>query len=218
MDDTAIIVTAYCGGAVENEQRKMTKSLCKSLYEKGHFVILASHSTIDLETQQYCHMFVYDSNNDFHVDGVPQSNRSHSVAELTSIHNALKLLPKRFKYVLKVCFDNSPKIDYADIIEKCKQTGKRCVTGRWVPMEITLGLNLMFFEPEFFQETLSLKELYRYDMVPNIEHAWFDSVVEKGLLDEVHREVYDLPPYFFGHNIQQYSHDGGQWVREYPYD
>ncbi len=212
MNDTAIIVTSYCGGAIEEPQRRMTKVLCKSLYESGHFVILASHSIIDFETQKYCHISVYDSDNSFHVDGIPERHRFHSVAELTSIYNALKVLPERFKYVLKTSFDNDPTIDYADIIEKCKQTGKRCVTDKWDNAN-AFGLNLMFFEPEFLKQSMSFKDLHHLDKTPNMEHAWFNSIAEKGLLDDIHGEVGN----FFGHNIKQYSHDGGVWVDEYPY-
>lgn len=218
MNDTAIVVISYCGGQHEDLKRKMTRVICKNLYEKNHFVVLSSHSPIDLETQKYCNIFVYDSDNSFSVDGIPKSNPSHSVAEITSIHNALKLIPKKFKYVLKVCYDNQPDIDFADLIQKCKNTGKKLVTGKW-GNDVTLGMHLCFFEVDFFRQTLSLDELYRYDLSPtNLEHVWYDSVRDKNLLDEVHREMYDAPPYFFGYPILQYSHDGGTQVDEYLYE
>jgi hypothetical protein len=218
--DTAVIVPAYCGSnTIEGEKQKrlMTKTLCKSLYEAGHFVVLASHSTIDIETQNYCHLFVYDCDNSFSVDGIPERNRPHSVAELTSIHNALKLLPKRIKYVLKVCYDNQPDFDFADVIQKAKNTGKKLVTGKW-GNDITLGVHLCFFDIDFFHETLSFDELPRYDSQPNLEHVWYSSVRDKGLLDQVHgSEMYDRPPYFFGHEVKQYSNDGGTRLVDYPY-
>lgn len=218
--DTAVIVPAYCGSnTIEGEKQKrlMTKTLCKSLYEAGHFVVLASHSTIDIETQNYCHLFVYDCDNSFSVNGIPERNRSHSVAELTSIHNALKLLPKRIKYVLKVCYDNQPDFDFSDVIQKAKNTGKKLVTGKW-GNDITLGVHLCFFEVDFFHDTLSFDELFRYDSLPNLEHVWYSSVREKELLDEVHFEAYDKPPYFFGHEVKQYSSDGGAILVDYPYE
>jgi len=123
----------------------------------------------------------------------------------------------RDRYVLKVCYDNQPDFNFSDVIKKSKDTGKRLVTGKW-GNDVTLGVHLCFFEVDFFLETLSLDELPRYDSLPNLEHVWYSSVRDKGLLDQVHLELYDKPPYFFGHEVVQYSHDGGVDMDEYPYE
>jgi len=94
MIDTAIIVTSYCGGNHQEAKRKMTKTLCKMLSEKDHYVILATHSPIDSETQEYCDIFVYDKDNRFSFDGIPQRTTNHGVAELTLMRNAVNLIPK----------------------------------------------------------------------------------------------------------------------------
>lgn len=217
MNDTAVLVTTYCAGEHEEEQRRMTKILCRNLFESGHFVVLASHTPIDLETQNYCHIFVYDSDNSFSVNGIPSNhNRNHGIAELRSFHNALDILPKKFKYVFKLAYDNNPDLDYHDIISKCKKTNKKLVTGKW-GNDVTFGLHTCFFDVDFFRETFSWDELYRFENSVNIEHVWFESVRDKNLLEETHRELYHTPPYFFGYYINDYSNDGGKSIQHYPH-
>ncbi|NBP00463.1 MAG: hypothetical protein EBU90_10130 [Proteobacteria bacterium] len=213
MRDTAIIVTSYCGGNFQEEKRKMTKTICKKLFNAGHFVVLASHSTIDEQTQEYCDLFVYDRDNRFSFDGIPTRTTNHGVAELTSIHNALKLLPKQYKNILKMSYDNQPDLDYHDIITKCKETNKRAVTAKW-GNDVTLGTQMFFSDIEFFNQTLSMNELYRCEK--DLEYVWFDSVADKNLLNEV--EILDIYRDFLGHNVLQYAHAAGTSVDHYPYD
>jgi hypothetical protein len=213
MNDTAIIVTSYCGGNFQNEKRKMTRTICKMLSEKGHYVILSAHSPIDIETQNYCDLFIYDKDNRFSFDGVPQRTTNHGVAELTLMHNAVNLIPKRFKYLLKMAYDNKPDLDYHDLIQKCKETGKKAVTGKW-GNEISLGTQMYFSEIDFFNKTLSIDELYRCEK--DLEYVWFDSVKDKGLLDQVH--TIDIYRDFLGHDVLQYAHAAGTFVDHYPYD
>lgn len=217
MNDTAVLVTTYCSGEHEEKQRMMTKILCRNLSQSGHFVILASHSPIDVETQKYCHLFLYDSDNTFTVNGLPHRNANHGIAELKLFHGALDILPKNFKYVFKLAYDNNPDLDYHDIISKCKETGKRLVTGKW-GNDVTFGLHTCFFETNFFRETFSWNELHRFETTVNIEHVWFESVVDKNLLDQTHRELYHTPPYFFGYYINDYSNDGGKSIQDYPHN
>lgn len=213
MNDTAIIVTSYCGGNFQEEKKKMTKTICKMLSEKGHFVILTTHSTIDTETQSYCDLFVYDKDNRFSFDGVPQRTTNHGVAELTLMRNAVNLIPKGFKYLLKMAYDNKPDLDYHDIIQKCKETGKKAVTAKW-GNDITLGTQMYFSEIEFFNQTLSMNEIWRCEK--DLEYVWFDSVKDKNLLDQVH--ILDIYRNFLGHDVLQYAHSAGTFVDPYPYD
>lgn len=213
MNDTAIIVTSYCGGNFQEEKRKMTRTLCKMLTEKGHFVILATHSPIDIETQNYCDLFVYDRDNRFSFDGVPQRTTNHGVAELTLMRNAVALIPKGFKYLLKMAYDNKPDLDYHDIIQKSKESGKKAVTAKW-GNNVSLGTQMYFSEIEFFNQTLSMDELWRCEK--DLEYVWYDSVNEKGLLDQVH--IHDIYRNFFGHDVLQYAHSAGTFIDPYPYD
>ena len=213
MNDIAIVVTSYCGGNHQEEKRKMTKTICKMLSEKGHYVILTTHSPVDADTQNHCDVFVYDKDNRFSFDGVPQRTTNHGVAELTLMRNAVKLIPAEFKYLLKMAYDNKPDLDYHDIIQKCKETGKKAVTAKW-GNDITLGTQMYFSEIEFFKQTLSMSELYRCDK--DLEYVWYDSVKDKNLLDQVH--VLDLYRNFFGHDVLQYAHAAGTLVDHYPYD
>jgi hypothetical protein len=60
-------------------------------------------------------------------------------------------------------------------------------------------------------------ELYRFENSVNIEHVWFESVRDKNLLEETHRELYHTPPYFFGYYINDYSNNGGKSIQDYPH-
>ncbi len=213
MNDTAIIVTSYCGGNFQEEKRKMTKTICKMLSEKGHYVILTTHSPIDADTQNYCDVFVYDKDNRFSFDGIPQRTTNHGVAELTLMRNAVNLIPKGFKYLLKMAYDNKPDLDYHDIIQKCKETGKKAVTAKW-GNDVTLGTQMYFSEIEFFNETLSMNELHRCEK--DLEYVWYDSVKDKNLLGQVH--ILDIYRNFFGHDVLQYANAAGTSVDHYPYD
>jgi hypothetical protein len=211
-NDTAIIVTSYCGGNFEAEKRKMTRVICKRLFEAGHHVVLASHSTIDEETQKYVHAYVYDSNNSFQINGLPNRTTNHGVAELTSVHNALKFLGD-FKYFMKVTYDNKPDLDYHDVIAKCKQTGKKAVTAKW-GNNVTYGTQMYFTEIDFFNRTLSLNEVSRCDK--DLEYVWFDSIGDLGL----HDDVCLLENYhnFMGQDVLQYSHSAGTSVDRYDFE
>jgi len=213
MNDTAIIVTSYCGGNYQEEKRKMTRTLCKMLSEKGHYVILTTHSPIDSETQDYCDVFIYDKDNRFSFDGIPKRTTNHGVAELTLMKNAVKLMPEGFKYLLKMAYDNKPDLDYHHIIQKCKETGKKAVTAKW-GNNLSLGTQMYFSEIDFFNQTLSMNELWRCEK--DLEYVWYDSVNEKGLLDQVH--ILEIYRDFFGQDVLQYAHSGGTFVDHYPYD
>lgn len=217
MKDTAIIITSYCGGTAPDAKRKMTKTLCKRSKQLHNFVCLASHSSIDEETQEYCDMFVYDANNSFKVNGLPTLDHvnGHGVAELVSTHNAVNLIERLgFKYFLKLAFDSDPNADYNEVIYKSRETNKKLVTGN--AGANTLGTHAYFCEIEFFKNTFSLNEVYRCDKFHggNAEFVWFDSISEKGSLDDVLvLEFHD----FFGHDIRGFSHNGGTFVRDYNF-
>lgn len=216
MKDTAVLVTTYTGGKGPELKRHMTKTICKSLQEQGNYVLLASHSTIDEETQSYCNHFIYDADNSFKLNGHPNRDWYHPVAEFKSMHDAVAIFKRMgFKNFLKVTYDIDPNVNYAEIIEKCKQTGMKAVTARWHNVLTTMGTMLFFTEIEFFEKTFGLQEVYKFDR--NIEDMWFESAAQKNLI----HEVMILPTYedFFGHNIKSYAgqYEEGTRFLDYPY-
>jgi len=213
MFDTAVVVTSYCGEPSSDAKRNMTKILCKNLRNFPFYICLSSHSTIDIETQNYCDMFIYDKDNRFSFDGVPSRQNNHGVAELTSVNNAVSQLKRLgIKDFLKVSYDNQPDLDYLGLIEKCKEIGKKAVTGPW-GSPYTLGTHMYFCETDFFLETLSLEELYRCEK--DLEYVWYESVRDKELLEHVHitNDYQD----FLGYKINQYCHHGGRIVDNYNF-
>jgi hypothetical protein len=213
MFDTAVVVTSYCGEPSSDAKRNMTKILCKNLRNFPFYICLSSHSTIDIETQNYCDMFIYDKDNRFSFDGVPSRQNNHGVAELTSVNNAVSQLKRLgIKDFLKVSYDNQPDLDYLGLIEKCKEIGKKAVTGPW-GSPYSLGTHMYFCETDFFLETLSLEELYRCEK--DLEYVWYESVRDKGLLEHVHitNDYQD----FLGYKITQYCHNAGRKVDNYNF-
>jgi hypothetical protein len=214
INDTAAIVTAFFGN---NEnffyKQNMARTLCRNIKRSDIFTCLASHSTIDEKTQSYTNISIYDADNSFQINGKPNVTHNHGVAELTSMHNAVNALKRfGFKYIIKFPFDIVPEMDFIKLIDDCKATGKKLVTGRW-DNDITIGTFAFFAEIDFFLETFSLDEIYRCDK--DLEYAWFDSVNEKGLLEQVHFcSGYNN---FMGNNMTQYSEGAGTKVSQYPF-
>lgn len=215
---TAVIVTTHCAGVGESEKRKMTKTLCKTLSNSGLFVCLASHSSIDEETQLYCDGFIYDKDNSFQIGGKPESNLTHGMAELKSVHNAVNFL-SRFGYThfLKVAYDNIPTVDYKDIVDKCDRicaTGnKQMVTAYW-GNDYSLGTHVFYSSIEFFKEAMPLTTPDVYQ--EQLEQKLFSNFRDRCLL----HKVYIIENYnnFLGHEFIQYSHAGGSRVDNYPFE
>lgn len=215
---TGIIVTTHCAGAGEEMKRKMTKTICKTLSRAGNILCLASHSTIDEETQSYCDGFVYDKDNSFQIDGKPETNLTHGMAELKSIHNAINFF-ERFEitHFLKVAYDNIPSVDYGDIIRKCENIcaagDKNMVTAYWGNNH-SLGTHVFFSSIEFFKKHLTLKtpEIYQEQLEQNL----FYHFQNKNILNEVY--IIDNYRDFLGHEFIQYSHAGGSRVDHYPFE
>jgi hypothetical protein len=213
VNDTAAIVTAFFGENETQQKKYMAKILCRNLKQSGLFTCLASHSTIDEETQSFTDLSIYDADNSFQVNGLPKVTHNHGVAELTSMHNAVNSLRRfGFKYIMKFPFDIRPDMDFQQIINDCKSTGKQLVTGRW-DNDITIGTFSFFANIDFFLETFSLNEVYRCDK--DLEYAWFDSVKEKDLMNHVHFcSGYNN---FMNNNFTQFSEGAGTKLAPYPF-
>jgi len=224
--DTAILITAYTGGndpeyfntggdSIVQHKRHMAKTLVKYLKETGYYICLSSHSTLDEETQRYCHSFIYDSDNRWQIDGVP-NRPNHGVAEMTAIHNGLNVLSRYgFKNVLKLCYDQHPNLNYPKLIQKFESLNTKLATYK-SPWDLA---TLCFFaDIQFVKETFSMNEIWRCE--GPVERAWFDSVRDKNRMDEVHGyssydEMLELPqgsPHHFA-SLQQ----DGTVINEYNY-
>jgi hypothetical protein len=203
MNDTAILITAYTGGndpsfhscgdeAAVKRKEHMAKTLTKYLKQSGYYVCMSSHSILDIETQSYCHSYIYDSDNSWQINGLPR-RPNHGVAELTAIHNGINLLEgKGFKNILKLCYDQHPDLDYPKLIENYKSLNKKLVTFQ-TPYD--LATMCFFSDIQFFKETFGLNEVYRAEYA--LERAWLESVREKGRMEEVfgystYREMLEL--------------------------
>ena len=222
--DTAILITAYTGGndpeyyncgdeTVVQSKRKMAKTLVKYLRQTDYYICLSSHSILDEETQSYCHSYIYDSDNRWQIDGVP-NRPNHGVAEMTAIHNGLNVLSRYgFKNVLKLCYDQHPDLNYPKLIQKFESMNAKLLTYK-SPWDLA---TLCFFANiQFIKDTFSMKEIYRCE--GPVERAWFDSVTEKGLMYQVHGyssydEMLELPP----NSVHHFASLPGNVISEYNY-
>lgn len=214
---TAILITAYTGFANPELKIHMTDVLCHQLKKSGHFVCLASHSNIPESTQENCDIAIYDLNNDWQIDGIP-SRPNHGVAELTSILNGMGILNRMgFTHVLKLCYDVCPIVNYYSMIDRCEALGSNLVTYK---NNTDLGTLMFYSKIDFFLETLSIKEIWRFERA--IEAGWFDSVNEKGLMNQVTGFGYQEYNNFIGLLSDEelhYSHfrEDGNLVKPYPF-
>lgn len=227
--DTAILVVSYTGGndpehyscgdyTIVQKKLRMLRTLMKKLKETGYYVCLASHSILDEETQNSCHLSIYDSDNCWQINGVPK-RPSYSIAEMTSIHNGLDLLRARgFKNVLKLCYDQRPDVDYGKLIKKFETSDKKLIT-----LQDDYGVGTLFFfaDMQFVKDTLSMDEIHRIDYLPvqAIERMWFNSIRDKGLTHEIQKystyeEMMEIP---LGSPVHFSSMDGGNKLYDYNY-
>ena len=203
--DTAILVTAYTGGndpvyhscGDDNavlRKRLMAKTLVKYLSWSGYYVCLSSHSTLDEETQNYCHSFIYDSDNRWQIDGVP-NRPNHGVAEMSAIHNGLNVLSRHgFKNVLKLCYDQHPDLNYPKLINKFESINKKLIT---LQDNYGIGTLCFFGDIQFVKDTFSMNEIWRCEGA--VERAWLGSIRDKELTEQIHGystydEMLELPP------------------------
>jgi hypothetical protein len=214
--DTAILITAYTGGndpdyfktgddSIIHQKRHMVKTLVKYLKQSGYYICLSSHSTLDEETQNMCNSFIYDSDNRWQIDGVP-NRPNHGVAEISAITNGLNVLSRYgFKNVLKLCYDQHPDLDYPKLIGKFESMNKKLLT---LQDDYGVGTLCFFADIQFIKDTLSMNEIWRCESA--VERAWLGSIRDKGLVDQIHGyssydEMLELPagsPHHFA-SLQQ---------------
>lgn len=225
MKKVAIIITAHCAGRHKLMQEKMTETLSRELSKLSkdkYYICLATHTPLGPEIQQYCDGYVYDSDNSFQINGLPEQipgrKLSHGMAELKLIHDALNYL-ERFdvaEHFLKLTYDVAPNLDFNNIINNCQQVleheKKSFITSNWESPD-SLGLLMFYSHKGFFRKTLSLgtPELW-YDQ---IEKQFYNHITSMNLWNQVYvTESYNN---FLGCKIKEYSHGGGRHIEHYPF-
>jgi hypothetical protein len=213
--DTAVVVTTFCGEPDIELKKHMTKTLVKSLKERDLFVCLAAHSIVSEEIQQYCDVVIYDKDNSFQVNGQPQVNPNHGVAEFTSIHNAINSLERfGFKNIFKLSYDCNPTVDYDYIIEKSKSHDRHLVTGRWHYAYDTAGSLGFFCDIDFYRNILPIERTTpRLNMA--MEDVLFHILRERNLFEYVH--LYENYETYFENDHVQFCHHGGKVVENYTF-
>jgi hypothetical protein len=222
--DTAILITAYTGGndpeyhscgdsSAAQRKRGMLKTLAQHLSKTGYYICLSSHSIVNEQTQDLCHTTIYDSDNRWQIDGVP-NRPNHGVAEMSAIQNGLNHLSgKGFKNVLKLCYDQHPDLDYPRLIHKFESLNTKLATYK-SPWDLA---TLCFFaDIQFVKDTFSMTEIWRCEGA--VERAWYDSVTDKGLMHLVHGystydEMLELPP----NSVHHFASMDGNKLHDYNY-
>ena len=215
-NDVAILITTFCGDPKKELKEYMTEKLCENLHNTtDYYTCLVSHSPISQKTQQYCNSFLYDSDNRFQFDGLPDCQESFWIAELTSIHNGLNYLKsKGFNKFIKITYDCDPTIDFNRLIQSCLSVEKPLVSAKFQNLSDAIGTFIIMSDIDLFKEVLPLEDYAKYNTFT--EWLIYKSLNEKNLLHKVHLEPgYDN---FFGLNINQYSFCGGkEFYREYTF-
>jgi hypothetical protein len=214
-----IVITAYCEGTGADVKKQMVHKLCEKLSKSGHYICLATHSPLSVEIQNFCDGYIYDSDNDFHINGIPVEGRNHAIAEMKSIHNALNYLDRfGFTEFFKLTFDCDPEIPYNTIIERAQDIvdnhGKEFVCSGW-GNEKTLGALVFYSTFDFFRTITSLDAPEK--MKSCFEVNWFLVAEEKKVLDKVHMCHVRLYDDYLGYPMKDYAHQGGTELDHYPY-
>jgi hypothetical protein len=168
---------------------------------------------VDEIAQSSCHTTIYDSDNRWQIDGVP-NRPNHGVAEMSAIQNGLNILSgKGFKNVLKLCYDQHPDLDYPRLIQKFEGLNTKLATYK-SPWDLA---TLCFFaDIQFVKDTFSMAEIWRCEGA--VERAWYDSVTDKGLMHLVHGystydEMLELPP----NSVHHFASMDGNTLHDYNY-
>jgi hypothetical protein len=214
-----IVVTAYCDGEGSEIKIRMAEKLCQELNKTGHYVCLATHSTLPQSVQKLCNAYIYDSDNDFHIDGLPVEGRNHGIAEIKSVHNALNYLERfGFKEFFKVSYDIDPTLPFNTIIERAQfivdNYNKEFVGSGWGDNR-TLAALTYYSTFDFFRKITPLETPEKYKSC--FEVSWFLSAEEKGVLDKVYISHIRLYDDFLGFVIRDYSHQAGTEIDYYPH-
>ena len=219
MKKIPIVITAYCDGEGAETKVRMAERLCQELSKSGHYVCLVSHSTLPEKVQKYCNAYIYDSDNDFHINGIPEEGRNHGIAEIKSIHNALNYLERfGFKEFFKVTYDADPTLPYNTIIERAQYIidnyNKEFVCSGWGDNR-TLAALMFYSTFDYYRRITPLETPEKYKTC--FEQNWFLSAEEKGALDKIHMCHIRLYDDFLGFVIRDFAHQGGTEIDPYPY-
>ena len=104
-----IVITAHCAEPNADTKIRMTEKLCESLKKTGHYICLTTHTPLTVSIQQLCDGYIYDADNSFQINGLPEDNLSHSMAEIKSVHDALNYLDRfGFTEFFKLTYDCDP--------------------------------------------------------------------------------------------------------------
>lgn len=213
----AMLVTAYFGEEFPEIKQRMTKTLCAKLKDLGFFVCLASHSPVSEDLQKYCDIFIYDKDNSYKINGIPEnSTGNHGVSEFKSIYNGLNVIERfGFTDIFKLAYDTNPNIDFIYVLDKCRKLNKKAISSLWFQNPMTFGTTFFYVNIEFFRKSFPLKEVYRFTEL--FEGAWYKSFVEKELLAEIYRfTTYDD---FVEISPVEYCHGAGTtFNNSYPFN
>jgi len=214
---TAMLVTAYFGEEFPEIKQRMTKTLCSKLKDLGFFVCLSSHTPVCEDLQKYCDIFIYDKDNSFKINGIPEnSTGNHGVSEFKSIYNGLNVLQRfNFDSIFKLAYDTNPNIDFIYVLEKCKKLNKKVVTSLWFQNQLTLGTTFFYTDIDFFYNSFPIEEVYRFTEL--FEGAWYKALIEKELLHEIYR--FTTYEEFVEASPIEYCHGAGTlFNNSYPFD
>lgn len=205
-----IVITAYCVEPHLKEKLLLTENLCKSVSKLEIPFCLASHSPIPESIQVLCDGYVYDKDNSFHINGEPKTRRTHGLAELKSIHNAVNFLVEKFNitHFLKLTYDISAKTDFNTLLERCKTVNKEMISCQWNTREPSISTMCYYISVKFFKLLFSLNNLEYYRNL--FESNIYKKCLVMGLLDKIQHEInYEN---FLGVRVKHSVHWAGKLI------
>ena len=197
----------------------MTEKLCESLKKTGHYICLTTHTPLPVSIQQLCDGYIYDADNSFQINGLPEDNLSHSMAEIKSVHDALNYLDRfGFTEFFKLTYDCDPTTDYSAMITKAQQimeeTNKSMISSGW-GVDRSIASLLFYSKIDFYRKITSLDTPEKW--CNTFEERWYWNAEDLGLANEIYQSNVRLYDDYIGFRIRDFAHQGGKEVDPYPY-
>lgn len=195
----SFLITSHTAGSYPFEQRTMLSGLVKSL--KHHFpdcfVVVASQSPVDSETQQL---------SDFVIVDQVSSNVPHGAGELALLQQGCDVL-KRFNKTeyFKLCYDFVIDSTNIGVFDRMISHGKDFVSCYWKTVDLGIGTWIWY-------STIAIHEqLFDFtDLSYHLEWKLLEVVQTKALLDRCY--LYDDQTSMFNgdwYNRCDLVHSGG---------
>jgi hypothetical protein len=168
----SFLITSHTEGAHPVEQRTILNGLVKSLkhYFPDCFIVLASQSNVEFETQNFADYVVVDK---------LTSNVPHGAGEVALINTGLDVLEQFGRHdCFKLCYDFIIDDTNYQSFDQWQSHGKEFVSCWWHNNVLGIGSWAWYATVEMQRKLFSFKDLDRF-----LEKKILDTITDQNLMD-----------------------------------